>query len=138
MTSGNTLEVEDDAAKVILGGDWQLPTKEIWQALSDASTFEWGNGGNKQLETIVGSTIKGMKITKIDDPSTYLFLPAAGYVYGTSFSYVGSEGYYWSGTARSSTGASNLYFYRGLVYAQSSDNRYHGLSVRPVRLVAVN
>ncbi len=138
MTSGETLDAADDAAKVILGGNWQLPTKKIWQALSDASTFEWGNGGNKQLETIVGSTIKGMKITKIDDPSTYLFLPAAGGVYGTSFYSVGTDGYYWSGTASSSTGANDLSFYRSNVNAQDSSNRYYGYSVRPVRLVAVN
>ena len=33
-TDGNTLDMNDDAANVILGGDWQIPTRAIWQALT--------------------------------------------------------------------------------------------------------
>ena len=75
-----------------------------------------------------------MKITKKDYPNTYLFLPAAGYVNGTSFTEVGSIFYYWSGTA-SSTGAYDLNFWKSHVSAGDSDYRHFGYSVRPVRLV---
>ncbi|MDY6091853.1 MAG: hypothetical protein SPI57_01515, partial [Prevotella sp.] len=34
---GDVLDTEDDAAHRILGGDWQLPTKEIWKALDNAN-----------------------------------------------------------------------------------------------------
>ena len=32
-TAGDEREPCDDAARQILGGDWQIPTKEIWQKL---------------------------------------------------------------------------------------------------------
>ena len=136
-TDGETLEDADDAAHVILGDAWQLPTTEIWVALYNANQNKvyWGPNGNQALETI--SEIKGMKISKKDDSNTYIFLPAAGYVHGTRFEYVGSILYYWSGTA-SSTGAYNLIFWNGSVIPQDSSNRHFGYSVRPVRLVAVD
>ena len=137
-TTGNTLEAADDAARHILKGDWQLPTKEIWVALCNANQDKvyWGpNNGDKTLETISG--IQGMKITKIDDSNTYIFLPAAGWVSGLYFKDVGSIFYYWSGTA-SSSGAYDLTFWNGSVTAQDSSNRDYGYSVRPVRLVEVS
>ena len=138
-TDGEILKASDDAANVILGGDWQLPTKETWVALYGANQDKvyWGpNNGDKTLETISG--IQGMKITKKDDSKTYIFLPAASYVKGTNF-YDSSNGYYWSGTAKSSTDAYYLLLYSdGYVKAQSYIVRYNGLSVRPVRLVAVS
>ena len=139
-TAGKTLEAADDAANVILRGDWQLPTKEIWVALYDANQGEvyWGpNNGDKTLETI--SEIKGMKISKKDDSNTYIFLPAAGYVSKDTFFFVGSGGYYQSGTASSSTEAYILEFdERNYVVEQSESLRYLGRPVRPVRLVAVD
>ena len=136
-TAGTTLEAADDAAHAILGGNWQLPTTEIWGALYNANQDKvyWGpNNGDKTLETISG--IQGMKITKKDDSKTYIFLPAAGWVSGLYFKEVGSIFYYWSGTA-SSTGAYDLTFWNGSVTAQDSSDRSYGYSVRPVRLVEV-
>ena len=136
-TNGKILEAADDAAHAILGGNWQLPTTEIWGALYNANQDKvyWGpNNGDKTLETISG--IQGMKITKKDDSKTYIFLPAAGWVSGLYFKEVGSIFYYWSGTA-SSTGAYDLTFWNGSVTAQDSSDRSYGYSVRPVRLVEV-
>lgn len=137
-TAGTTLEAADDAAHAILGGNWQLPTTEIWGALYNANKDKvyWGpNNGDETLETISG--IQGMKITKKDDSKTYIFLPAAGYVSGLYFQEVGSKFYYWSGTA-SSTGAYNLNSWGSNIYAQDSSDRHFGYSVRPVRLVPVD
>ena len=135
----NTLEAADDAANKILGGDWQIPTTEVWQALYSAnnSTVYWGEGGNKALNTIDSSTIQGMKITKKDDPGTYIFLPAASYVSCITFDKVGSGGNYWSGTSNSSD--MFAYFLKiksGSVTEDGSYNRNAGFTVRPVRLVA--
>ena len=138
-TQNAVLNAADDAANVILGGDWKLPTTDIWQALWTANkeTVCWGSNGDDPYY----DTEKGMRISK--NSNTYIFLPAAGKVNATSFSYVGSEGYYWSGTAGSSsntlssTSAYGLYFWSRSVYEQSSTTRYQGLSVRPVRLVEV-
>ena len=138
-SDGETLDATDDAAHVILGDAWQLPTTEIWVALYNANQNKvyWGPNGDKTLETISGS--QGMKITKIDDSNTYIFLPAAGYVHGTRFENVGSILYYWSGTA--GTTSNDAYILRITnvsVLAQNNYNRHFGLPVRPVRLVEVS
>ena len=120
-TPEKTLEASDDAANVILGGDWQIPTQAIWQALVGISTKGWDSG---YTFTNNGQT---------------LFLPAAGYVDDTQFNAVGSHGYYWSGTAFWSSDAYYLFFTNGVVDAQNFVwNRYSGYSVRPVRLVDVS
>ena len=130
----DVLSSSEDAANVILGGDWQIPTLEIWQALYYANyqTVNWGSNGNKALEKI--GEIQGMKISKIDDSNTYLFLPSARYVEGTSFS-GGTEGFYWSGTAFSSSDVYYLYFGSNSNVSHNKWLRCRGYSVRPVRLV---
>ena len=142
-TAGKTLEAADDAANKILGGDWQIPTTEIWQALYDANTkmVNWELYGNKVSETIV----QGMKISKKDDPNTYIFLPAAGYFSGTGHLFVGRSGSYCSGTAYYSGTASSIpmaytleFDDRPYVLGQKKSSRYLGRPVRPVRLVAVD
>ena len=121
-TPGKTLEASDDAANVILGGDWQIPTQAIWQALVGISTKGWDSK-------------KGYTFT---NNGQTLFLPAAGYVNDTRFPGVGSHGYYWSGTFFWNSDACYLFFTNGVVDAQASVDRYFGYSVRPVRLVEVS
>ena len=122
-TDGEILKASDDAANVILGGDWWIPTQAIWEALVNIPTKGWDSE-------------KRYKFTNNDQT---LFLPAAGYVKDTQFFGVGYDGYYWSGTARSSTSAYQLQLYgSGNVSAQAVWDRYCGYSVRPVRLVAVS
>ena len=125
---GDNLDKSDDAANVILGGDWQLPTKDIWGNF-DTNNYEW------YWTTMNGNT--GSKVTSKTDNSKTIFLPAAGYV-NTWFNRVGTAGYYWIGTARSSAEANNLNFFRSNDNPPRNYDRYYGISVRPVRLVAVN
>ena len=61
-----------------------------------------------------------------------VFLPAAGYRYGTSVNFVGSNGYYWSAWYSNSYRAWNVYFYDTNLYTDYYDYRSHGFSVRPV------
>lgn len=63
-----------------------------------------------------------------------VFLPAAGYRFGTSVYNVGSNGYYWSSTAHDSDYAWYLYF-GGSDASMIGSRRYYGLSVRLVRVV---
>ena len=118
-TAGNTLEAADDAANKILGGDWQIPTQAIWQALVDNSTKVSDSG------------------YKFTNNGQTLFLPAAGYVRGTNFSERGSGGRYWSGTVYSNYNAYRLSFSSTKLNADNLDRGY-GCSMRPVRLVAVD
>ena len=123
-TSEKDFEMSDDPARNILGGDWQIPTKAIWQALvNNSSSNGWDNSK------------KGYTFT---NNSQTLFLPAAGFVNGTSFILVGSRGYYWSGSANSSDNAYNLLFDSAGLNYQGNIYRYLGIPVRPVRLVEVS
>ena len=118
-TDGNTLDMNDDAANVILGGDWQIPTRAIWQALINISSKTWDNG------------------YKFKNNGQTLSLPAAGYISGKYFHEYGSQGRYWSGTASSGYNAYRLSFSSKKLNADDL-SRDHGCSVRPVRLVAVD
>lgn len=129
----DVLEADDDAARQILGGDWQIPRKEIWKALNTESyTWSWTSEGG----------YNGCQVKSNTDNTKSIFLPAAGSVEDTSFSDVGTLGYYWSGTAWSSspsapsTSALILVFNDGDVLPGQGRYRYRGCSVRPVRLVA--
>ena len=140
-TSGNTLEAADDAARQILKGDWQIPTKEIWMALEYANHRQvyWGPEGKWTFDQRHG--INGISIVRNDGNDGYgktLFLPAAGRVSRTEFKEVGSIGDYWSGTAYTNDRAYNLQCKDKNV--THNYNHYHsiGLPVRPVRLVAVD
>ena len=62
-----------------------------------------------------------------------VFLPAAGFRYGTSVSTVGSSGYYWSSTPYGASKAYYLYFDSSLVLPAHSNYRFYGYSVRLVQ-----
>ena len=126
--ANDVLSTSDDPVRQILGGDWQLPTIEIWQALNNTDNYDW------DWTTMDG--YNGRKVTSITDNTKSIFLPASGFVNGTVFADVGSDGDYWSGTAYSNTGAYGLSFDSGNVYAQYNYRLCYGFSVRPVRLVA--
>ena len=139
---GKNLEAADDAARQILKGDWQIPTKEIWKALEYANREQvyWGPEGKWTFDQRDGR-INGISIVRNDGNDGYgklLFLPAAGYVSRTEFKDVGSIGYYWSGTAKSDERAYRLQCQDGHVTHTDNNNRHVGVPVRPVRLVAVD
>lgn len=120
-TSEKDFEMSDDPARKILGGDWQIPTKAIWEALMyNSSSKSWDSG------------------YKFTNNSQTIFLPAAGYVRGKNFSERGSQGRYWSGTAYSSSYAYRLSFSASKLNVNHDLARQYGCSVRPVRLVAVD
>lgn len=123
-TSGNaTLESSDDAARVNLGGSWRMPTHAEWQELNNNCTWDW----------IKLSGVYGYKVTSKKNNNS-IFLPAAGYRYGTCSYFVGSYGDYWSSQVYSSNvfGAWNMYFHSGSRNPDSGYNRCCGFSVRPV------
>ena len=110
-----------DAATANWGGDWRMPTKAEQQELLNNCTWEW-------------TTLNGVNGRRVTGPNgNSIFLPAAGYRYGTSSSGVGSYGYYWSSTPFEDNDcrAYGLYFYSDS-YDWYWDGRYYGQSVRPV------
>ena len=113
-----------DVATVKWGNGWRMPTKEEIQELNNKCKF-------------TGYTYNGVKGCKVTGPNgNSIFLPAAGYRYGTSLYHAGSYGYYWSGSLSESLSYSAWYLYvyiRGYPYVSYYYNRFYGHSVRPVR-----
>ena len=110
-----------DAAKANWGGSWRLPTIEEIEELEVNCTWSWTTQGGK----------KGYKVTGPNGNS--IFLPAAGWRYGTTLYDTGEYGYYWSSTPIEGdiAGAYDLDFDSG-GQGVHWRNRSHGRSVRPV------
>lgn len=118
-----TLVSEDDAATVILGRDWHIPTRDEYQELfnncTHINTISNGVYGTMFTSNITGYTDK------------WIFLPAAGFRDGTSLSLAGSYGNYWTSSLNGSYS-----FYADYVnlngVSWSGFSRCLGFSVRPV------
>ncbi len=110
-----------DAARANWGGSWRLPTKDEIDELVSKCTKEW-------------TTLNGRKGYKVTGPNgNSIFLPAAGWRFGTSRNYAGEYGGYWSATPNEhhTNNAYNLSFgsdYFGRYWYR----RYDGQSVRSV------
>ncbi len=110
-----------DAARANWGETWRMPTLTEIDELIDNCQWGW-----MTLNGIVGYNVTGPNGNSI-------FLPAAGYRYGSSLSSAGSGGYYWSSTPYEgyTNDAYYLYFYSSDYY-RSNNYRNYGRSVRPV------
>ena len=128
-TTGATLDLEDDAAHVNMGGDWHMPTPNQFQELIDNTTNEFTTMDD----------VTGMLFTSKKDDSKFIFIPAAGYVWGgdicnidDSFCSAGS-GNVWTSML------SNKYVHNGMAFEFDPfyanlrlESRGGGLSVRGV------
>ena len=117
------LTAQYDAATANWGGDWRMPTKTEMQELINNCTWTWTTQNG----------VNGYKVTsKVN--SNYIFLPAAGYRYGSLLCNAGYGGDYWS----SSPNESNSYFAYSLNLLSDDhsiynlDYRTDGQGVRPV------
>ena len=126
IDSTGNLVAAHDAATAHLGAPWRMPTDAEFSALMDNCTTTW----------ITTNGVSGRLVTGKDSyANRSIFLPAAGYGYGSSLYNPGSGGYYWS-----STPLSGYSFYAWGLYFDSSNfdpdggGRYVGRSVRPVRV----
>ena len=110
-----------DAATANWGGTWRLPTKAEMEELKNNCTWKWTVQGGK----------KGYKVTGPNGNN--IFLPAAGYRYGSSLNYAGEYGHYWSSTPYDSNSSNAWRLLFGSGEQGMDDNyRYRGRSVRPV------
>ena len=114
-----------DAARANWGGTWRLPTEAEFQELIDNCDWQWTTQGGH----------KGYKVTskKKGYEGRSIFLPAAGWRYGSSLYSAGKCGDYWS----SSPGARHSQQRPYLDFNSSNHHtgwyyRYYGFSVRPV------
>ncbi len=124
--TGNLVAMHD-AAAAHLGAPWRIPTDAEFSALFQNCDTEW-----KTRNGVSGRLVKGRGAYV----SKSIFLPAAGYGFGSGLNSLGSGGYYWSSTPGSggSNDAWGLYFNSGSFRRNSGgDLRCFGQSVRPVR-----
>ena len=85
-TTGATLELEDDAAHVHMGGDWHMPTnKQVWELLNN-TTSAWTTSDG----------ISGVTLTSKNDTSKSIFFYAEGNAWNGSVNDSGSKGYVWA------------------------------------------
>lgn len=117
-----TLLPEDDAAAANWGGGWRMPTIEEWQELVQNTTLTW----------VTVNNVNGRLFTASNGNS--LFLPAAGYHYGSDLELADRYGLYWSSSLYMVyiIGAQNFYF-NSDGYLLFNFGRCCGQSVRPVR-----
>ena len=85
------LSDEDDAAHNLLGGDWQIPSRAVWQALWDANNISvtWGKDGEMKMTFIDETGKPGMKISSKSNPDNCISLSATGRIIEKEYLYVG-------------------------------------------------
>ena len=79
------LDSEDDAAQVLLGSGWRMPTNAEIQELMDKCTWVW-------------TSVNGVKGYKVSGNGNSIFLPAAGSRYEDITTNQGTRGCYMSST----------------------------------------
>lgn len=110
FTFEEALEIE----KKMKATGWRLPTRHEWAVLVE----EFGNSEDGRIEA--NKLVEALRLTY------------AGVVFNSALNSVGSNGYYWSSTAYSSTNAYRVRFNSSEV-STNNNNRYFGYSVRLVR-----
>ena len=115
--SGNS---QYDVARKKWGSTWRIPTKSELEEIEDECTWTWTTQGDRN----------GYKVTGPNGNS--IFLPATGYFNGSSLYNVGERGDYWSSTPFDNGGYASIFNFNSSGSYQNWDNRYYGLTVRPV------
>jgi len=118
-----TLEAADDVATAKLGSPWRMPTADEIKELIDHCTWTW-----TRKDGVNGYEVK----SKTNGNS--IFLPAAGYSQGTGLVDPRREGIYWSSSLYAGGSYNAVYLdFTWDEHKCSSDSRFIGYSVRPVR-----
>jgi hypothetical protein len=117
------LDLEDDAAHVILGGDWVMPTADDFQELIDNTTKEWvEKDGECYLK--LTSNFNGASI----------IIPTNGSRDNDKFETAETSGHYWS--ANLNTKSTSLVNYCGFnkdITRMGVNRRCFGFGIRPVQ-----
>lgn len=129
------LTSENDAASVVCGAPWRMPTSDEIKELFDNVDYLAADGTVMPAEAankrIALNGVNGIWIqSKVN--GNRLFFACTGNGDGTSLLHRES-GYYWSASYVSVTNAISLFFSASRVTPQSPNGRNFGFAVRPVR-----
>ena len=125
ITAEGVLAPEHDAACVMWGGEWRLPTSRELSNLTNRCDWTWIT-----LNGVNGYEVRG----RGGYASACIFLPASGAGDWTSLNYVGSYGAYWSSVPELEY--SNVWylgFNSSDYYMANYGNRRIGFAIRPVQ-----
>ena len=86
IKEGATLNLKDDAANVNMGGSWHMPSPEQIRELIDNTVSVL-----TKLDDVIG-----MRFISKNDPSKFIFIPAAGGAMDGSVLAIGYYGFAWS------------------------------------------
>lgn len=118
-----TLELEDDAAHINMGGDWRMPTRSEFKTLCRLCNNEW-------TDDYEGTGIKGRIFKLKTDESKQLFFPASGRQSQTTVGDLGKGGNIWTSSYYYDGGASTLVVYSKGIDPNEWEYRSIGLVVR--------
>lgn len=123
------LDQEDDAAHILWGGSWRIPTGYEFRVLAVSGS----NYSREWVKNYKGKGVDGLLITRVNGPckGNTVFLPAARQRYNTDLG-IKNAGYYWSTDI-----GNNPFVAHDLEFDKDShmlmaEERYAGLSIRPV------
>lgn len=117
----SNLTLEEDAARVILGSPWRMPTRaEFAELLANCS----------KLWTVING-VQGFLLTSNINGNT-LFFVAGGSFNGVSVASVGDSGNYWSSDINTPLNAFAMHFNANSMSSDFSIDRYRGFNIRPV------
>ena len=125
-----------DAANSCLGSAWRMPTTSEFAELFNSIYTKFIDAeGNEVTGTDKRVTVNGVLGIYLESKinGKRIFFACSGYGNGTSWSYRGSYGDYWSSSLYSATNGRHLNFYSGGVSPQYGSNRFYGFAVRPVQ-----
>ena len=105
---------------ILLPDDWSASYYSLSNTNQDGASY-------------TGNVISASQWNTLEEHGA-VFLPAAGFRYGTSVGDVGSDGYYWSASYDSSNYAYSVIFRGSTLGPQGNGNRDGGFSVRLVRV----
>lgn len=115
------LDSQDDAAHVLLGDQWRIPTSEEWEELIHSCSLKW----------VIEKGVNGCRFTGPNGNS--IFLPAAGTIMYTEKEFAGVQGQYLSSSLCSDFPNTALILIFGLdEICITQFTRANGYSVRPV------
>ena len=121
------LDPEDDAAHVILGEGWRMPTKAELSELFEYTDKEW-------TSDYEGTGVSGWIFKKKAGNDKFVFLPSAGFSFDLGLSASNSQCMYWSSElyeAADPEFASSMYF-DSVEVTWGQSGRYEGFPIRPV------
>ena len=126
------IPIEKDAARVLAGGKWRMPTMAECQALLSLSGKE-DYSFDRNYKYGSGEGVYGVLITQKSTGNS-LFFPLVGYAEGSQIGEgVSEDGSYWSSTRNETKPDNAIQLTFGTSFGiWAFGNRYGGASIRPV------